>query len=64
MQQRLVKAGLILFRHNQHPIFVRMERLRQSLLFDGLAGFCFVQLFLGVGLPVILHLARECHQHI
>ena len=27
VQQRLIKAGLILFRHDQHPIFVCMERL-------------------------------------
>ena len=64
VQQRLVEAGLILFRHDQHPIFIRMERLRQSLLFDGLAGFCFVQLLLGVGFSVVLHLAGKGHQHI
>ena len=41
-----------------------MECLRQSLLFDGLAGFCFVQLLLGIGLPVVLYLSGEGHQHI
>ena len=64
MQKRLVKASLILFRHDQHPIFVCMERLRQGLFFDGLAGFCFVQFFFGVGFPVVLYLTRECNQHI
>ena len=64
VQQRLIEAGLIPFRYDQHPIFVRMERLWQSLLFDGLARFCFVQFLLGVGLPVVLHLAGEGHQHI
>mgnify|MGYP007025221899 CR=1 FL=1 len=28
VQQRLIEAGLILFRYDQHPIFVCMERLR------------------------------------
>ena len=64
VQQWLIEAGLIFFRHDQHPIFVCMERFRQGLLLDGLAGFCFIQLLLSVGFPIVLHLAGEGHQHI
>ena len=41
-----------------------MERLRQGLLFDGFAGFCFVQLLLGIGFAIVLYLAGKGHQHI
>ena len=58
MQQRLVKSGLILFRHDQHIEFIAVERRFQLAFLNA------VHLFLGKALAVIVHFAGESDKHV
>ena len=64
MQQRLIKASLVLFCHDQHPIFIGMEGCRECFFLDGLTCFSGVEFLLGIGDAVVLHFPREGHQNI
>ncbi|OQC00633.1 MAG: hypothetical protein BWX80_03412 [Candidatus Hydrogenedentes bacterium ADurb.Bin101] len=65
MQQRLVKPGLVLLRHQQHLVRIATETLRQFLLPDTLA--LAVHVHAGFGIFHARHIgvcyrAAECHQ--
>ena len=62
VQQRLVEAGLVLLRHEQHLVLLRGELLGQLLLADAVVHALFG---VGdVGELVVLHRAGERHQRL
>ena len=62
VQQRLVEAGLVLLRHEQHLVLLRGELLGQFLLPDAVVHALFG---VGdVGELVVLHRAGERHQRL
>ena len=62
MQQRLVEAGLVFLRHEQHLVLLRGELLGQLLLADAVVHALFG---VGdVGELVVLHRAGERHQRL
>ena len=63
MQHRLVETSLILISYNQHIIEVAGEIKRELVLRDILIA-TLVQLRLGIFLPLVFYLTRECHQRM
>ena len=57
VEQRLVETRLVLFRHEQHPVFLRRELFGQSLLADTVVHLHFV--VLDTRMPVVPNRAGE-----